>query len=71
MVMIKITREDQLKNPANFVTADGKIGLVRCMACPDAGDRGIENYAIGVMSGQCSWCGWRDEDQEKEVLQET
>ncbi len=58
------TKEDQLKNKANFLSEDGKLFLVRCMNCPDAGERGRENYAIVVATGQCAWCGWEDETKQ-------
>lgn len=53
-----ITREDQLKNKANFVSDDNSLFLVRCMACPDCGERGKENWSILVSKGMCAWCGW-------------
>ena len=48
------TREDQLKNKANF-ESDGKLYLVRCMHCGDT-----ENYILAAASGQCAWCGWKE-----------
>lgn len=54
----KVTKEDQLKNRANFLGDDGNLFLVRCMACK------MENYAMAVASGVCSWCGWPSEDDE-------
>lgn len=53
-----IERNKQLKNKANFLGKDGKLFLVRCMMCPDAGERGRENYAMNVAAGLCAWCGW-------------
>ncbi len=55
-----ITTEDQLKNQANFLGSTGKLFLVRCMNCPDSGERGRENYGIMVATGRCAWCGWED-----------
>lgn len=37
---------------ANFTLDDGKRALVRCEEC----DR--ENYALNVLSGVCTWCGY-------------
>ena len=62
--MKEITREDQLKNPANFLGNSGKLFLVRCMACPDCGERGTENYGVLVAEGRCAWCGWQDEERD-------
>jgi len=31
---------------------DGGLFLTRCPEC------GLENYAMAVASGVCSWCGW-------------
>ena len=45
----------------NFRTG-GRLYLVRCFVCPDAGKRGRENYAPSVPSGSCAWCGWTDGD---------
>ena len=44
--------------PPNFRDKDGKLFLVRCFAC--GGERGKENYAPSVPSGQCAWCGWTE-----------
>lgn len=49
---------DQLKNKANFLDSEGRLYLLRCMNCPDAGERGRENYGPAVASGVCAWCGW-------------
>ena len=54
------TRLDQLKEPENFESEDGKLFLVRCVACKR------ENYGPAVASGTCSWCGW-SEDGNKEA----
>lgn len=51
----KVTRSDQLKLKCNFESTTGKLFLVRCAACDK------ENYSIGVSSGQCSFCGWKEE----------
>jgi hypothetical protein len=60
-----ITREDQLKNKANFIGKDGKLYLVRCMACPCCGERGRENYSFLVASGKCAFCGWYEKEKRK------
>jgi len=36
----------------------GKLYLVRCFVC--GGERGTENYAGAVATGQCAWCGWKE-----------
>jgi hypothetical protein len=59
-----ITKEDQLKNKANFIDQHDRLYLVRCMNCPDAGDRGRENYAMAVYHGECAWCGWNEQNKE-------
>ncbi len=61
--MKKLTKQDQLKNKANFTNDEGKLYLVRCMACPDSGDRGKENWAMIVPKGMCAWCGWADVEE--------
>jgi len=40
---------------------DGKLFLVRCFACGDK-EQGRENWAPAVASGQCAWCGWKEEN---------
>ena len=45
--------------PPNFRGGDGKLYLVRCFACDK--DIGVENYTMAVASGQCSWCGWKED----------
>ena len=59
-----ISREEQLKNKANWIGTDGKICLRRCMNCPDSRERGIENYALNVVHGVCAWCGWEEKHDE-------
>ena len=41
----------------NFINKDRKLYLVRCFMCGDL-ERGRENWAPAVASGQCAWCGW-------------
>ena len=43
----------------NFVGDNGKFYLSRCFVCPDAGDRGRDNYYPNRALGLCTWCGWR------------
>lgn len=52
---------NQERHP-NFRNADGQLYLVRCFACEP--ERGRENYALAVPSGQCCWCGWREEPSD-------
>lgn len=48
--------------PPNFRGKEGNLYLVRCFAC--ASERGRENYTLAVATGQCAWCGWKEEDDE-------
>lgn len=56
---LKIQRDDSINQdrPPNF-RKDGELYLVRCYAC--GGKHGRENYAMAVASGQCAWCGWKE-----------
>ena len=56
------TREDQLKNKANFLSEEGKLFLVRCMQC------NRENYALMVASGCCAWCAWGEETEDTDEV---
>ena len=42
---------------ANFRDEEGNAFLVRCPAC------NRENYTIAVSTGQCAWCGWKEEEE--------
>jgi len=55
--MTIITREQQLAHNHNF-ESNGKLYLVNCYAC------GSENYALMVASGQCAWCGWKEDSPD-------
>lgn len=46
----------------NFRGNDGNIYLVRCYACDPKVGR--ENYAPSVATGQCAWCGWKEDLKE-------
>lgn len=46
---------------------DGHLFLVRCFACPDAGERGKENWAMAVSSGYCARCGWSEQPPRRET----
>lgn len=35
--------------------------LVKCFNC------GLENYAPNIASGTCSFCGWSEKDQQKNI----
>jgi len=39
----------------NFRDEDGNPFVVRCPSCKR------ENWAYDVATGQCAWCGWREE----------
>lgn len=40
---------------------DGKLYLLRCFKCEP--NYGRENYMLAVASGQCAWCGWKEEEK--------
>lgn len=46
--------------PPNFRSDEGKLYLVRCFVC--GGEHGRENYIPAVATGQCAWCGWKEEE---------
>lgn len=50
---------------ANFRDEEGKLFLVRCYNCDSK--HGVENYAPMVALGRCSWCGWKEENGDKET----
>lgn len=54
--------------PPNFRSDEGHLYLVRCYACDP--EYGRENYVLMVSSGQCAWCGWKEE-KEAEVVEAT
>lgn len=58
------------ERPPNFRDDDGKLYLVRCFACGDS-EYGKENYMMAVASGQCAWCGWKEETKEGEKADES
>lgn len=41
----------------NFREGD-KLFLVRCPSC------NRENHSMSVASGQCAWCGWRENQNQ-------
>ena len=53
----KVSREEQLKNKANFESEEGKLFIVQCVACNQ------ENWALAVASGCCAWCGWEENNK--------
>jgi len=59
----KINKTIQDRTP-NFRGENGRLFLVRCFAC--GGERGKENYAMAVASGQCAWCGWIEKEEQKD-----
>jgi len=46
----------------NFRDKDNRLYLVRCFSNKCGPRFGKENYAMSVASGQCAWCGWKEED---------
>jgi len=48
--------------PPNFRNEEGDLYLVRCFNCDE--EHGRENWAIAVATGQCCWCGWKENDEE-------
>lgn len=49
----------------NFRDKKGNLFLIRCYAC--GGEHGKENYAMAVASGQCAWCGWKEDKDERDT----
>jgi hypothetical protein len=43
---------------------DRQLFLVRCFNCVP--NHGRENWAPAVASGQCAWCGWKEELAKEE-----
>lgn len=41
-----------------FRDKDGMLFLQRCPECRR------ENYAMAVATGQCAWCGWKEQPTE-------
>lgn len=41
-----------MKNSKYFVNENGSYALIIC------GDCGKENYALNIISGVCTWCGF-------------
>ena len=37
---------------------DGQLALVRCPKCSR------ENYIMNVLSGQCTWCGYKAKEED-------
>lgn len=58
-----ITKEEQLKNKANFEDKEGRLFLVKCMNCDHK--HGRENWAMVVAKGVCAWCGWGSEEEQE------
>lgn len=56
----KLTEEEKLSR-GNFRNEEGKLYIVRCPMCKQ------ENYAPAVASGQCVWCGYKEEEEEEEA----
>ena len=56
----KISWKEQLRHPNFIGKKSGKLFLVRCYNCEP--ERGRENYGISVASGECAWCGWKDDN---------
>lgn len=54
-----ISRVYQLTNKENWEEV-GQLYLKRCMNCGDS--KGTENWAMAVATGQCAFCGWKDEN---------
>lgn len=57
------TKEEQIKiqeREPNFRSKDGRLFLVRCFICDP--NHGVENYMPIVATGQCAWCGWKEDE---------
>jgi len=42
-----------------FIMDDGNIALTKCPKC------GLENYAMNVLSGMCTWCEFKIKKDDK------
>ena len=58
----QISKEIQFQKP-NFVE-NGELYLMRCYKCDP--ENGRENWAPYVATGQCAWCGWKEEVKDDE-----
>jgi hypothetical protein len=47
----------------NFIGNNGRFYLCRCYECPDASDRGSDNYHPNRALGICTWCGWKPDTE--------
>jgi len=58
--LINLAKKHPKKNNKGVVFKgdDEKIYMVRCPKC------GLENYALNVASGQCSWCGYIAKEED-------
>jgi hypothetical protein len=54
----KQDRHPNFRGDSPITGKKGQLYLVRCFVC--GGERGTENYAGAVASGQCAWCGWKE-----------
>ena len=49
-----------MKSNYTFVKDDGKLAMVKCLKCEQ------ENYALNVLSGICTWCGFDANEKLKD-----
>lgn len=54
--MNTFTREEALDVYENFEGSGGRLFLVRCPVCKR------ENWSVEVASGQCAWCGAKEDE---------
>lgn len=53
--------EEQPKPDArNFRDESGKLFMIYCPKCK------LENYMPSVASGQCAWCGYKEEEAKRD-----
>jgi hypothetical protein len=45
-----------------FISGSGNFYMTRCPKC------GLENYAMNVSSGICTWCGYDGNKDEEKLL---
>jgi len=62
--MLPASVAKQERSP-NFRDEHGRLFLVRCFQCDP--DRGRENWAPAVASGQCAWCGWTEKREDEKT----
>lgn len=58
MHMVELIKKSIQDRPPNFRGLNEELFLVRCFVCEP--NQGRENYMSMVASGQCTFCGWKE-----------